>query len=253
MDNVLCMKWGTKYSAEYVNILAQSVRRFLKRPHRFVCFTDDSSGLDSRIDTLPLPELDLPPGLPERGWNKLTLFKKNLEDLRGTALFLDLDMIILQPLDPFFEIPGDFRIIQDWNLKGKDIGNSSVFRFETGKYPDILDNFLKYGEELRASHRNEQAVLSYFMRQKGLLQYWPENWCLSFKRHFMRPFPLGYFMEPKKRPDAKIVVFHGRPFPSAVRNGWHNKSFLRAVCPTPWLAELWKIDENDPDPLTLRN
>lgn len=248
MDNVLCMKWGTKYPSEYVNILAQNVRRFLKRPHRFVCFTDDSNGLDSRIDVLPLPELDLPAGLPERGWNKLTLFKKDLGGLEGTALFLDLDLIILQPLDPFFDLPGDFRIIRDWNLKKKDIGNSSVFRFQIGQCPDILDNFLRNGEELRANHRNEQAVLSFFMRRKGLLQYWPEQWCLSFKRQVMRSFPFGYFMKPKKQPNAKIIVFHGMPFPTAVHNGWHGHCFLRAVRPTPWLADFWKIDPNDPDP-----
>ena len=44
--NVLCMRWGTIYSSDDVNRLAAQVRRHLPRPHRFVCFTDDSTGLD---------------------------------------------------------------------------------------------------------------------------------------------------------------------------------------------------------------
>lgn len=246
MDNVICMKWGTKFAPEYVNILAQNVRRNLKRPYRFVCFTDDATGLKKDIEIRPLPDLKLPDGLPERGWNKLTLFKEKLDDLEGTALFLDLDVLIAGSLDPFFEYPGEFRIIRDWNLKGKNIGNSSVFRFQIGRYPDILEDFLKNEKELRTHHRNEQAVLSYFMREKGILEYWPEEWCLSFKRHFMRKFPLGYFLQPKKRPEVRIIVFHGNPNPDAVRSGWHHSTFLRAVRPTPWMADLW-TEENEED------
>ena len=33
--NVLCMKWGTPYGPEYVNVLHAMVRRHLQRPFRF--------------------------------------------------------------------------------------------------------------------------------------------------------------------------------------------------------------------------
>ena len=45
MDNILCLKWGTLYSAEYVNRLHRGVKAHLHRPFRFVCVTDDPSGL----------------------------------------------------------------------------------------------------------------------------------------------------------------------------------------------------------------
>ena len=240
MDNVICMKWGTKFSPEYVNILARSVNRNLHRPYRFVCFTDNAEGLRPEIEVRPLPSMDLPSHLPERGWRKLTMFQEKLADLEGTALFLDLDVVITQPLDPFFEADGSFRIIKDWNLPNTRIGNSSVFRFPIGKYPEIYHYFIEHREEIRMRHRNEQAYLSWKIDQTGNLSYWPENWCLSFKKHFMRRFPLGYFCEPKPRPDVKIIVFHGNPHPEAVRHGWHNATGLRAVRPTPWLADLWK-------------
>lgn len=239
MKNVICMKWGTKFSPEYVNILASRVRKNLSGDFRFVCFTDDTTGLNAGIETRPLPEMTGLDGRPERGWRKLTLFQERLADLEGTALFLDLDVVIVDSLDPFFETPGDFRIIEDWNLPGTKIGNSSVFRFEIGARPDVLDYFLNHREEVYAAHRNEQAFLSWAIAQKQELLYWDPTWCLSFKRHFMRRFPLGYFCQPKPRPGVKIVVFHGNPNPDCVRDGWHNATGLRAVKKTPWLAELW--------------
>ena len=43
--NVLCMKWGTKYPADYVNRLYSMVARNMQRKFRFVCLTEDSEGL----------------------------------------------------------------------------------------------------------------------------------------------------------------------------------------------------------------
>ena len=42
--NVICIKWGTKFGADYVNRLYRMVEKNLSIPHRFVCFTDNSEG-----------------------------------------------------------------------------------------------------------------------------------------------------------------------------------------------------------------
>ena len=65
--NVICMKWGSKFGAEYVNRLRSMVVRHLPHPHRFVCFTEDARGIDPAVEVAPLPEVRLPDGLPERG------------------------------------------------------------------------------------------------------------------------------------------------------------------------------------------
>jgi hypothetical protein len=39
-----------------------------------VCLTDDSRHQRSEVQCLPIPALDLPPGIPERGWTKLASF-----------------------------------------------------------------------------------------------------------------------------------------------------------------------------------
>ena len=97
MKNVICMKWGTKFSPEYVNILESRVRKNVTGECRFVCFTEDASGLNPGVEVRPLPEMTGLEGRPERGWRKLTLFQEKLADLEGPALFLDLDVVVIEP------------------------------------------------------------------------------------------------------------------------------------------------------------
>ena len=66
--HVICMKWGQKYGPEYVNRLYAMVRRHLSGDFNLVCLTDDSAGIRSEVQCLPIPPLDLPAGIPERGW-----------------------------------------------------------------------------------------------------------------------------------------------------------------------------------------
>ena len=237
--NVICIKWGTKFGPEYVNRLHNMVEKNLTIPHRFVCFTDNAEGLDENIEVRPLPELN-DDGLPEKAWKKLGLFTSQLADLTGQALFLDLDIVIRDNIDAFFEVDGDFRIIKDWDFENDIIGNSSVFRFEVNKYPDIIENFYKEGKDIRKRYKNEQAFLSHKMHEKGILQYWDKSWRVSFKRNCLRPFPLNFFMQPKDPVESKILVFHGRPTPEQAYKGYWGKGGFRYVKPTKWLDKYWK-------------
>ena len=83
--NVLCMKWGTKYSSDYVNTLYSMVSRNMSREFRFVCLTEDGAGLHGNIEVFPLPELSVDLGGPERGWNKLAVFAETLYDNSGSG------------------------------------------------------------------------------------------------------------------------------------------------------------------------
>ena len=64
-NNVICMKWGDKYSADYVNILFNMVSRNLSIPFRFACFTDDPKGINEQVEVFNLPSLNLPNNIPE--------------------------------------------------------------------------------------------------------------------------------------------------------------------------------------------
>ncbi len=237
--NVICIKWGTKFGPEYVNKLYKMVERNLTLPHRFVCFTDNAEGIVEGVEIRPLPELN-DEGIPDRMWKKLGLFANPLSDLTGTALFLDLDIIIRSSLDPFFEVEGSFLISKDYDFPHDIIGNSSVFRFEVGKHPEIIEHFYQEGLTIRERYKNEQAFLSYEMDRKGLLKYWPKDWVVSFKRQCLHKFPMCWFKVPRDPEEAKILIFHGKPNPEQAYRGYFGKMGFRYIKPTKWLDKYWE-------------
>jgi len=239
---ILCMKWGTKYGPEYVNRLYAMVRKHLPGEFRFVCLTDDGHGIHADVTCLPIPPLDLPPGIPERGWTKLTTFEADLHGLRGTALFLDLDVVIVDDITPFFELPGEFLIIHDWKRPWRVTGNSSVYRFELGAHADVLAKFRAEHEDVRRRLRNEQAFLSEVLHAQGRLSYWPADWCCSYKYHCIPRWPLSYWKVPVLPAGTRIVVFHGEVNPPDAIVGRRNRRGRR-VRPAPWVAEHWCIEE----------
>ena len=236
---VLCKKWGTKYGPEYVNRLYAMVVRHLKGPFEFICLTDDQQGIRDEVRCMPIPSLALPAGIPERGWTKLTTFEADLHGLRGTALFLDLDVVIVDDITPFFEAPGEFLIIHDWKRPWRITGNSSVYRFELGAHADVLAEFRATQAEVRARLRNEQAFLSEAMHRQGRLRYWPHDWCASYKYHCIPPWPTNYWREPVLPAGARIIVFHGEVNPPDAIAGRRNRA-LRVVRPAAWVAQHWQ-------------
>jgi hypothetical protein len=238
--NVICMKWGTKYGPEYVDRLYRGVERNLALPHRFVCFTDNAEGIDSGVEIRPLPSLGLPPG-PERGWMKLATFAPTLADLSGVTLFLDVDVIVTGSLDAFFEPPGPFYIMKDFNPRHPNVGNSSVYRYEIGAHPEVLANFVADFEKAKREHRNEQEYLTAQMQAKGILAYWPTDWCVSYKKRCIPAFPKSLWQAPACPPDTRIVVFHGNPKPEEAMVGRGNKWYRPALA-APWIRDAWLGD-----------
>ncbi|PIT13607.1 glycosyltransferase [Snodgrassella alvi] len=240
---ILCMKWGQKYGAEYVNRLYNMVKRHLTLPFTMICLTDDTKGIDPAVQCHPLIPLDLPNGLPERGWNKLTTFSANLYGLQGTALFLDIDIVIIDNIDCFFTHPSsqddEVWIIRDWKKPWRKVGNSSVYRFQIGALPDLMDYFHKHFQHIRQQFRHEQAFLSWYVRENHRLSYWPDNWCLSYKYNVLKKMPYALWQPPEKPNYGKIIVFHGEVNPpDAIRGG--GGKWYRKVLPAPWLKNYWQ-------------
>jgi hypothetical protein len=241
--HILCMKWGTKYGPEYVNRLYAMVRRHLSGDFKFVCLTDDGAGIRPEVQCLPIPPLDLhlKPGQKDHAWKKLTTFEQDLHGLKGTALFIDLDVVIVGSLDAFFECPGEFLIIRDYARpwrRARITGNSSVYRFELGAHPDVLAYFRANMDKVQAEHRNEQEYLSAFMHAKGKLAYWPAAWCPSFKYHGIPNWPTNYWSEPFVPEGARIVIFHGECNPPDALAGKRNRAF-RFIRRARWIERFW--------------
>ncbi|MDJ0646537.1 MAG: glycosyltransferase [Flavobacteriaceae bacterium] len=230
------MKWGTLYGPEYVNRLYSMVKRNLSYDFKMVCFTDDEKGIIAEVDCYPIPEIDVPGNLPERMWKKLTTLKGDLYGLEGTALFLDLDVVIVDTIDVFFEAEGEFLIIKDYL---KPTGNSSVYRFEIGKHPYVFDYFVKHFDSIRKQHRNEQEYLTQAIKDHGDLNYWPKAWCPSYKYDCVSRIPFAFWVTPKIPDGAKILIFHGEINPHKAIKGGRGK-WYRYVAPAPWVADYWK-------------
>ena len=226
--NLVCMKWGTLYGPEYVNALHQRVKTHLHRAFRFVCFTDDASGLNPEIEAQPLPVLRLDGGSPDTRWRKLALLGERLGDLTGTTLFLDLDLVIVDQLDPFFEWPHgvsgvvpmirDDELFRDKPLRRlrpqRDrflamVGNSSVFRFEVGAHADVLNEYLDDPQAATRQFEISQQFMSAALARRGQLGYWPQGWCVSFKNQCVPRHLHSYLADPTVPPGARIVVFAG--------------------------------------------
>lgn len=243
--HILCMKWGTKYGPEYVNRLYAMARRHLSGEFGFVCLTDDATGIRTEVRCLPIPplNLELKPGQKDFAWRKLTTFEADLHSLKGTALFLDLDVVIVGRLDEFFTQPGEFLIIRDyprfWRSRARFIGNSSVYRFRLGAHADVLAHFRAHMDEVQQAHRNEQHFLSHFLHRQGRLGYWPGGWCPSFKYDCIPAWPSNHWREPFVPEGARIVVFHGEVNPPDALAGRRNKRW-RFMRPARWVAEHWR-------------
>ena len=95
--NVICVKWSTKYSAEYVNKLLSMVKRHITIPFNFYCLTEDKEGIDSDVIIIPI-QYDL-----KIWWNKLAMFEKGFGDLKGQCLYFDLDIVIQKDIECFIK------------------------------------------------------------------------------------------------------------------------------------------------------
>lgn len=246
--NVICMKWGTLYGPDYVNILHRMVKRNLTRPHRFVCFTDDATGLEAGIETFPLPPANVP-HKPETAewrkkspWRKVSLFAPKLGDLEGPALFLDLDIIVTGSLDPFFEHPGELCMIENWTTPGIGVGNSSVFRFTVGAHSQVFEKYNADPDALANTLDNEQIYVSKELASK--LVYWPETWVKSWKLHCLPKNKVSRLFETPVLPEgARIIAFPGSPNPPEAAQNWlYGKHWWKPkfAHPAPWVLEYWK-------------
>jgi hypothetical protein len=243
--NILTLKWGVRYGPEYVNRLYGAVARHLKRPHRFVCFTDNAAGLDPGVVSHPIPELDMPETTRVTPWRKLGLFREDLP-VSGTSLFLDLDLLIVDSIDCFFDFePEKIPIIHNWTngmrrLLGQrpPVGNSSVFRFEARKCGFVVEQFNREKDWALANFRPPQTYLTHCIRPN--MVWWPEEWVRSFKRHCLPTFPFNLILTPRIPAGCRMIAFHGKPDPDEVIGGYRGRRPHHHARPTPWVAEHWK-------------
>ena len=243
MPTTVCMKWGTAFPADYVNRLFRGVTRHAPAGTRFVCLTDNRTGLAPGIEARAIPGIRLPAtGLGGSPWRKLALWSRDI-GLAGDLLFLDLDVVITGPLAEFFSFePGKLCVIRNWTQKNDGIGNSSVMRFPAACAPHLVDEFEANPLAIRAKYINEQ---SYLTRESRLpTAFWPQGWCASFKHELLPRFPRNLWVETARPASARIVVFTGNPRPHEALSGhwpapWYKKHY-KSLRPVRWIGDDWR-------------
>lgn len=201
--------------AEYVNNLFDMVKRNLSAgyPGRFVCITDDPTGLHRDIEVIQAPS-DI-----HGWWVKLWMFKRGLFAEGERLIFMDLDTLVIGELDSLAGYSGKFATLRDF-YNPELLGPAIVCWTACEDVAAIYDEWAAAGHPT-AGHGDQWWLCRMdqgrFARNCDKLQDLYPGMFVSFKAD-CRPYP------PKA---AKVVCFHGQPRP-------HN-------CPEKWVADVWKI------------
>jgi hypothetical protein len=118
MLTVVCVlvKGPYTYTVDYVVRLHRMARQYLRRPFEFVCLTDQPEiviNADESIGVVRIPSFA--GVVPENGvgyWSKVRLFDPLL-GFHGRVLYIDLDTLLVAPLDPIVDFPADFALTED--------------------------------------------------------------------------------------------------------------------------------------------
>ena len=245
MDRViLCMKWGTLYEPEYVNVLFNAARANVTGDFRFVCLTNDATGFVDGIESYPILDIGLRPQDYGHGaWPKLTVFSKDLYDLNGRALFIDLDTVICGNLDHMFDYGSGLVALDSrpWRYRsGPARTGTGVFGFDIGSMEYIFERIKKNRDWLIDTYKIEQDFIH---GEVSEIKYWPDEWIRSFKYHQRVPILLDRFIGPKPpSQEAKILCFHGTPRPidliRPIKGNWDRFPHYGKNS-VPWMVDYW--------------
>jgi hypothetical protein len=252
---VACVKWGTRFGPDYVNVLFRAVRDHLSFPHRFVCLTNEPDGIDPGVEVRPVPDFGLGQEEWTRGgcWPKVALFAPDVFADDEIVLYFDLDLMIVGELAPFIELVRErprFYTLREWNppvwralpLEYRpDRGSQgSIYVWKAGLQRHIFHHFRSNVAYVRSNYRSDRFYLPKVAAEETYLPY---DWTVSFKNVCVRPYPLNAVMPPRKPPPAaKVLIFHGQPRPMDLMGPpgkrWGSKRRFGTE-PVPWVVDYW--------------
>lgn len=228
MNNVICVYTGKKYSLKYVNILYNMVERNLSKPFNFYCLTDNCTqefNKNIKIINVPHP-------IMKNWWNKIYLYNPIL-GIEGNILYMDLDVVILNKLDDFFNQfkDEDFLCIRDFGQPKTSI-NSSVLRYNLKHHSHIWDKYIKDKKNYDTLH-GDQSVITDIMFRHTQTRLLPDDWTYSFKwpdRGKRKKYEKYKSEDHPLKTKAKICVFHGHP----------NPDYAMQYQSGEWIKQYWK-------------
>ena len=221
--NILCVRFGTKYSIEYVQRLRNMVERHLTVPYNFYCLTDDHTPIQG-VTLINQPNQ----GYAKGWWHKVQMFNPVLP-IRGRILYMDLDVVICRNIDKLATtFTTDFLGIRDFNRKFHSNWkylNSSVMSWNHGTQSHIYRQFMEAPKIAMKLHGDQDWI---WKTSKNIIKFWPEKWIQSYKweirsreeLHMIHNQRLFKTVNNDVNPDKEccIAVFHGEPNPAQVQD-----------------------------------
>lgn len=213
--SVVTWKWApragyrSQFTANTVNVLRRMVARNYPHPHRFICVTDDTDGLDPQVEVIPdwkdFVTLQSPHGGNNPAcYRRLRMFSPDIGKVFGNRFVsLDIDCVITRDLTPVWNRPEDFVIWGDTNPQ--TLYNGSMILMTAGARSQVWNDFdPKRSPDLARSAGNfgsDQAWISYRLGP-GEAKWTRHDGVYSFRNEIMR-------MGNRLPEEARIVMFHG--------------------------------------------
>lgn len=194
---------GDTYNHRYVNALATNIKKHVSVPHKIVCLTDDSSGIDQTIVKI----IPLKHGLP-KWWSKVELFNSaNFDTPR--VFYIDLDTVLVGNIDHILHGDGhQFVALRDfYHMFTLQTG---IMCWNNGEFDHIYEKFI--------------PRMHYFASPEIGDHVWIGENCTKHPAFFQDIYGneiVSYKKDCKNGTvprNAKIVCFHGNPRPHAVRD-----------------------------------
>tara|TARA_B100000287_G_scaffold413269_1_gene444617 strand:+ start:754 stop:1404 length:651 start_codon:yes stop_codon:yes gene_type:complete len=196
--NIICVKWGEKYSVKHVIDLIQSLKKYNNK-FSYICYTDRDADILEQNDIITIPIPNKP--LLKKWWNKLKLFDEKFP-VSGKNLYFDLDVKINS--DPFYvmeHIDWSKLTVVDCHWKKSNLYkrlsnydvdiNSSILAWDTNKSDihGLWDHFYNSGYK------------DYFLRKYvGIDRY------IVHEDFEYNTFPHDFIQSHKYEPNKKAAV-----------------------------------------------
>lgn len=199
--SIVCVKHGRKYGPEYVNRLHAMLRRHQPGAWQFVCITDDPTGLDPAVDVIDISTIKV-----AGWWTKIAMFDPRIALRHDTVLYLDLDTVVVGPLEFLDGLTPGFHIFEHPDAP---CFNSSIMLFDRPLARPLF----------------ERITARDIARLPGD-QEWIEE-CMPNAATFP-PGAISLYrgLEPDTTTEAitrsptRIVTFPANPKPHQIRSGW---------------------------------
>ena len=221
MVNILCVKWGKQYTADYANRLYKNVKKHLTIPFKFYCLTENADELLSNIEHIPLKNNIHTSTESNRfrgWWYKVEMFRPDL-GLTGRNFFLDLDTVVVDNIDEIVSTQEGFNIVRDFyrGPRDKNAAQSCLMAWDAGKHAHLYTEFIKNSNHIMQTTGGGDQI--WIERNQKDRKYWQDlfpDQIVSFKVDCVggnrREWQKGSTV-PKY---ARIVCFHGPPRPMEV-------------------------------------